>query len=417
MSRLIYFIGSTEEAIAMQVLEAIVTDSPSRATPPTGFYNLRIRTSNAGQGTRFSDASVYLRLIDDFRNAVRTHFEFGRPRCEMVFLGDILKVSVFRAFVLDGLKGLMKYTDSIQKAFLTLMEFLHEKRKHGRSIRNLMTTIPASGNKEAKTIAALALHLFSELVADKKYEVDENVKEISRVCDCGCNARICIGNTSIGSQRTWHGSVNILVDGNIAVAVKEKTNALEEDNCTDEDEPEIKHGRIDEDVLHKDVSTTNNECILLDETYMSRFIAESVTNGFAQVNMNRDTLTNFMIPTFGATSRHVSICLYDSENDYLLHIKDILELWYPDEEGPVGELNNTTIALLWIFLNFTLFTRKHVCASVDLDKSGLHEELKEQLECYRKIKTKSCISSKTNFESVWKLFEPVVKRPKGQVQE
>ncbi|XP_021350000.1 uncharacterized protein LOC110448200 isoform X2 [Mizuhopecten yessoensis] len=188
-----HYSESTEEKIAKQVFEWVATET----TYPLGFYNLVIETSNAKIGTSFSDAAVYLQVIEEVRESVRKDHADGFPTCGLIPIKDILNVSILKDFVANGVKAIEKYPDCSQQSFLALFEFLRERKKHGKALQTLITTTPpTNGNKETQVMVALAHHLFSQLIPGKMYEVDEYAKQVPKECGCGCKARISEGNTS-----------------------------------------------------------------------------------------------------------------------------------------------------------------------------------------------------------------------------
>ncbi|XP_069140907.1 uncharacterized protein [Argopecten irradians] len=209
---------------------------------------------------------------------------------------------------------------------------------------------------------------------------------------------------STGSPRTWHGRADIVLNHTIAVSVGKKTSEENEDDDTNEDEPRSKHRKLEStescDMCGEVKANTKQEGVLTDMKVLKQIFALAITNGFAQVNRTKGTLTHFLIPTIGVTSDHVSICLYDPENDYLLHSNEELELWC--SEGETDKLNFNTVIVIWLFLNFTLFTQKQVASLLDLDKSGLHEDLKHHLKYYKNAETKANYVSLTPVGRPWK---------------
>ncbi|XP_069107348.1 uncharacterized protein [Argopecten irradians] len=310
------FIGSKEEAIVIRYLRLITTEAYLPPHGMCGFYNLIIKTCNADQGTCFTDAMVNLQLIDECRKAVREQYECGFPKCGFVFLKDIVDESILKLFVTGGVKSIEKYTD-YQQAFLVLLQFLHDKDRHEQSIKSLITINSASGSKVTDITVAMAHHLYSQLVPGNKYKVNGHVKDIPRVCGCGCRGRISQGDTSLGSQDTWHGRVDVLLDDTIAVCVKEddssdemtedNTSSEDEDDETDEDseEPVSKQRKLSYSDSHVEVKPTKTD-VLLEQNTLNQIFAEAVTNTFAQVNVNKDKFSDFLIPTFGSTCYNVS---------------------------------------------------------------------------------------------------------------
>ncbi|XP_033752414.1 uncharacterized protein LOC117336140 [Pecten maximus] len=400
------FRGSAEEKTVKRILKFITAENI--VSPASAFINLVIHTSNASDGTSFSDAYVSLQISYELQEAIETDYDRGCPESKLVYLKDILNISILKNFQTCGVDAIEGYPDVCQQAFLRLLEFLREKKNHEKAIQKLLATtaVLSSGNKETHIMAGLAHHLFSQLVPGKKYEVDKYANQLPKECDCGCKAKICEGDTSVGSWRTWYGRVDIVLNHTIAVAFwKIKTNDAEEDNV-DEDEPQRKRRNKE----------TNDSCDICEEVetltdlkVLKQILAEAVTNGFAQVNKDKNTLSHLLIPTFGATADHVSICLYDPESDCLLHSNEELDLWYSKE---AGKLNVNTIIVIWLFLNFTIFTKKQVAALLDLDKSGIHDDLKEHLKYYRNAVTKANLVSRTPSGRPWENANLLVKSMK-----
>ncbi|XP_021341729.1 uncharacterized protein LOC110442443 isoform X2 [Mizuhopecten yessoensis] len=253
------FRGSEEEVKVKRVLKIITTETVS---PMPAFVNLVIQNSNASDGTSFSDAYVSLRLSYESLEAFETDYRSGYPKSGLVYMKDILNISILEEFLAHGVDAIEKCSrpDVCWQAFLTLLEFLREKRKHEESIKKLVTTATHStnGNKETQIMAGLAHHLFSQLVPGKKYEVDKYAKQLPKECVCGCKAKICEGDTSVGSQRTWHGRVDVILNHTIAVAFgKGQTDDAEEDedDDTDESEPHRKQRKMawTQQVKHRDI--------------------------------------------------------------------------------------------------------------------------------------------------------------------
>ncbi|OWF42426.1 hypothetical protein KP79_PYT24213 [Mizuhopecten yessoensis] len=365
-----------------------------------------IKNSNAAEGTCFTDASVYLRVTAEQRiYALRENYcESGRPECGFLHMKDILNAHILGEFSAGGVDAIEKYTSSHQQAFLVLMEFLREQKKHGKALQKVFQMTPsANGSKETQVMAVLAHHLFSQLVPGKKYEVDEFAKQVPKECGCGCKADVCGGNTAVGSPGTWHGRVDILLNHTIAVTVLKKQivskEEEEEDVDENEGETEWKRRKVEScDICVEEKAGKKHDIVLLDQKVIQQILAEAITNGFAQVNMNRGSLSHFLIPTFGATPEHVTICLYDPENDYLLHIQEQLPLFF--HSGLItDQLDEVTVIIIWLFLNFTLFTKENISSFIDLEKSGLHKDLEEFLKFYKKAETRINFVSQTSTAS------------------
>ncbi|XP_069119722.1 uncharacterized protein [Argopecten irradians] len=390
------FRGSEEERKVKSVLKMITTETDS---PTPSFVNLVLQNSNAKDGARFSDAYISLRLTHDCTEAFDTDYGNGYPKCGLVYLKDILNKGIIEDFLEHGVDAIQNRPRSEYQAFLVLLEFILEKRKHEESITKLITTPTCSASEERDTHIMIGLihHLFTQLVPYKKYTVHKNTKHLPKECGCGCQTKICVGNTSIGSLWTWHGHVDVLFNDTVAMTYgRAPAGDAEEnkDDDTDEDEPHRKQRKLE--------SGFN----LLEPKILKQIFAQTITNGFAQVNRKRSALSHFLIPTFGVTSDSISICLYDPDNDCLLHVREQLMLWCP------GQLNLTTIIVIWLFLNFTTFTQKNLAGVVDLDRSGLHLSLQQHLEYYRKADISINFPSTSVTVPPWKhvYLKPKVKK-------
>ncbi|XP_033728815.1 uncharacterized protein LOC117317956 [Pecten maximus] len=355
--------------------------------------------------------------MHEMQTAMLTNLRTTYPKCGVVHIQDILNIQILQDFLKDGVDAVEKYEGVCQQSFLMLLEFLREQVKHETAIQKLLTTasFQTSGNKEMQIMAGLAHHLFSQLIPGKVYEVDKYAEQLQRECSCGCKAKICTGDTSVGSPGTWHGRVDVILNNTIAVAHGNKQNTIDEAedddtdiqeavyDDTDEDEPQTKQRKVETDKSCDNCTevkaTEKRDSVQPDIKVLKQIFAEAITNGFAQVNRDKNALSHFLIPTFGVTSDNVSICLYDPESDYLLLIREQHELWWLD-----GRLDTVNLTIIWLFLNFTFFTRKKLSDVVELDKSGLHKDLKEHLKFYRKAQTKANYVSKTSVGLPWKLI-------------
>ncbi|XP_033740212.1 uncharacterized protein LOC117327374 [Pecten maximus] len=382
------FSGSKEENLVRSVFKNIISDSGFLLP---AFLNIVIQRSNAIDGKSFSDASVYLRLNYEHAEAYAKNYIEGYPECRGVYLKDILALNIFKEFLTDGVDAIRKHSTACRQSFLALFEFLRERTTHEEAIWKLAKGTSLSGIKETQIMVGLAHHLFSQLVPGKKYEVDEYAKQLPKECCCGCNATVYGGNTSVGSTRTWHGRVDIMLNHTIAVTLgNEETESTEEDDA--DAEPASKQRKLETDGnsdICAEVKANKKYDNIFESRLLEQILAEAITNGFAQLNRSRSTLLHFLIPTIGVTSDHVSVCLYDPEYDCLLLSSKRLRLWIPEKKI----LNNEIIVVIWLFLNFTVFTEQKVATKYDLDKSGLHAELKNHLQHYRKVETKESVIS------------------------
>ncbi|XP_069126041.1 uncharacterized protein [Argopecten irradians] len=393
--------GSKEETVVRSVFKHIISDSgfllPS-------FLNIIIQRSNAIEGKSFNDASVYLRLHYEHTEAYFKNYIEGYPECKGLYLKDILIEDILKEFLADGVDAIRKHycSSACRQSFLTLFEFLRDRSKHEEAIWKL--TKGTSSNEitgSTQVMVGLAHHLFSQLVPGKKFEVNQFAKQLPKECFCGCKATIYGGNTAIGSSRTWHGRVDMMLNDTIAVILgdeeteedaetesgKEKSEEGEEEDA--DAEPTSKQRKIETDGnsdICVEVKASKKPGTVLESKLLDRILAAGISNGFAQVNRNGSHLSHFLIPTIGVSSDKVCVCLYDSESDCLLLSSKWLQLWVPGKEI----LTNELIVVVWLLLNFTVFTDldQKVATKYGLDKSGLHAELKGHIQHYKKVETK-----------------------------
>ncbi|XP_033760886.1 uncharacterized protein LOC117342756 [Pecten maximus] len=381
------FCRSEEEEIVQSVFKNIVHDC-NGILP--AFLNLVIDCSNAKSGRFFGDARVGLALCYECGEAYSLNYKRGYPECGCVYTKDLLALDVIKEFLNDGVDAIEKYPASC-RSFLALFEFLRDRRKHEEAIQNLAKDLPTNGSK-TQIMVGLAHHFFSQLIPGKKYEVDEYAKHLPERCDCGCKENICKGDTSIGSERTWHGRVDIILNDAIAVTLgDEETESDEEDKDDDDNdtdaEPAKKQRKFEtentEDICVEEKTNQKHDSVLLETKVVEEILAKAVTNGFAQVNRSESTLSNFLIPTIAATVDHVCVCLYDPQYDCLLLSEEWMNLWIPHK----NILDYKIIVVVWLFLNFTVFTKTKMAARYNLDQSGLHAQLQNHLLYYRQVET------------------------------
>lgn len=134
--------------------------------------------------------------------------------------------------------------------------------------------------------------------------------------------------------------------------------------------------------------------------YKSQLIAETITNAFAQTNVNTDLL-GLPIPAFGCLLDKIYVYSYDCRSDILLKKINVLKI---DEEN----LTPVTIVKIWLYIHFSLFMRSDL---TDLDQ---HQDLRDYtanfLSCnenitrfYSKLEPGAPIYPKTSHERTLKL--------------
>ncbi|XP_033728989.1 uncharacterized protein LOC117318099 [Pecten maximus] len=236
--------------------------------------------------------------------------------------------------------------------------------------------------KEASITEVLNTHLFSHLAVGDCV-IDDNISTSGK-CSCGCGVDVKRGNNFLGLDLTWHGNVNMMINGVLPLTVLE-----DEDNTFKFEEQDLKWSSTDD--MKKDIS----ELSLKHKTFKSQLIAETITNAFAQTNANVDLL-GLPIPAFGCTPDKICVYSYDCKNDILLKKMDILKI---DEE----HLTALTIVKIWLYLNFSLFMRRD---STDLDKHpDLGDYRAKFLSCnenvprfYSKIQPGALVFSRASYE-------------------
>lgn len=374
------FSNSREERNLKNALEMI---------KQTYFLNLTIDSCNGKAGKRFSNASVELAHIVKIRETFGTGSVTQPLKCKQLSMLHVLKEDILMDFISNGVKAVENYPDTTS-VFLCMLEFLKDLEQNEEALQKIIH----NGNGMTDVMVVLGHHFLSQLVPNKEYLVDHQSSQIPEMCKCGCRSKIMKGNTKIGSPLTWHGRFDILLNQTVPVTILNDNNEETTERETPEGqhiEPAAKKKRTEtvrgktEYELFVEAEKNKRPEHLLEENVLDKILSECITNGFAQVNMNK-TLSGMLVPTFGCTSEYVSICLYDSANDILLHIKKPLHLW----TRPLPKLDTVTIVVVWLFLNFTTFGVQNLEKSLHivLDKSGFHDKMDQYLQCYKAVRTK-----------------------------
>lgn len=84
---------------------------------------------------------------------------------------------------------------------------------------------------------------------------------------------------------------------------------------------------------------------------LSKILSQTIVNAFLQVKRNNE-LQNYFIPSFLASSRYVTIHMYNPVEDVLLTQAEAMPLWLPS-----GALNHSSILSIWMALNMLQFSR------------------------------------------------------------
>ena len=199
-----------------------------------------------------------------------------------------------------------------------------------------------------------------------------------------------------GSSATWHGYADVLLNQYIALSILEgSSRSEEEDDDTeleeDQDEPPHKKVRSSSSCVTvcvemkgahgKHGKQNKNALLSLNSKVLDQVIAQTITNGFSQVNMTK-ALSGWLIPTFGCTTEYISLFLYDPKNDILLQCLNLFPIWTTE-----GKLNIETVVQVWMYLNFTIFTRKNFTEEYILNRSKFHDHARGMLRKYQEIQS------------------------------
>ncbi|XP_060561174.1 uncharacterized protein LOC132720944 [Ruditapes philippinarum] len=160
---------------------------------------------------------------------------------------------------------------------------------------------------------------FNGLYAVKRCDGDYSTGIKS--CPCGCKIPVVMGDTSIGHESVWHGSVDILLGTNVVVC-----NAPEDyEQFMEERNPgfEIKKHNI--------------------ETMYSQIVAQTIVSSFVK-NIG-------VVPTIIISKDIVKIFMYDPDND-LLYESTQMKL-FRERGRPV--LNTHSVLALWFAINYCHF--------------------------------------------------------------
>ncbi|XP_069131447.1 uncharacterized protein [Argopecten irradians] len=369
------FKDSEEERLLKKVLKNIIESDKS-------VINLVIDSCNGKRGCTFSEASVEL--------APYVHEDFYADDFGLIPMKLLFKLCILEDFVGKGVDSAMDDKERAA-AYLTIMEFIQERRMHGKAIKEISQT---SDETSTSLTVALAQHLFSQLIPNKNYLVDGMAEKLPEKCP-HCQANIEAGNTSLGSAFTWHGRAEVLVNETMAVRIVKEDSSQNEgtdENFGEDLDPEVKKRRSETEELPDTKTEICLECgdanknVLLDLHTIDKVVAEAITNSFAQVNTKK-SLDDLFIPTFSCSSDCVSVFLYHPTKDILLESTDLLNLWNVTFTENLLSLH--TVVWLWLFLNFTTFmvSGTQLEENVKLDKSKFHEYMKDRLKFYQNLET------------------------------
>ncbi|XP_063424207.1 uncharacterized protein LOC134707953 isoform X2 [Mytilus trossulus] len=270
-------------------------------------------------------------------------------------------------------------------------------------------------HQDKETIqTVLACHLFAPLLSDGKAFVDHtngNFKvtsqeatngdnDISRsrtessVLEVNCpfckQTSIKADNTNFGCEDLWHGTADIVIEGNNG-SFREIVKIITEDVEEDEDGPESKRSKLMEEDNLEDIKPEIDNSVttdLLETNIYVQVISQTILNSFLTVKLNKDC-RNCFIPSFFVSSKNLYINFYNVEKDILLVQDQPMTIF--DKNGHV---DYWAILSVWMALNFEKFPCKF--HGDDSKKSGFQNWLQKHgvLQKYKSDITSKLTSTK-----------------------
>ncbi|KAK3091734.1 hypothetical protein FSP39_022246 [Pinctada imbricata] len=403
------FVGSAEEKRLVKGISFEFERQPD-------YFNVEIDNCNASKGVFFTQADVTLQYLTQYRLHSKLDLEVSpEDYCRMVSYDDIFYMNPLKEVVEKGLTSLCfpEYKD-YAPAFLALLKFFKNIDQHQSALYQVMQTY----EYDSHLTAALAYHLFSQLIPRHEYIVDKYSTHLPRVCPCSCKGTIKTGCTSLGSNDTWHGYVDMMLNQTIPVALlnKQETDSRDNNNIgsttsgnkheeKEMDESPIKRRRQDE--THHEAAKSCDELLSLHA--MDQIIAKTITNAFVQLR-NCEDLHKWLIPTIGCSADSIIVFMYNPQHDFLIQSSRLMSLWCgPDSK----KLNLGTVISIWMLINFKLFTKPRLNEKLGFKKSRFCECAGQSLFFYQNIETMDsfqdadiCSSAVQHYSLVYRYLKP-----------
>ncbi|XP_045174090.2 uncharacterized protein LOC123535464 [Mercenaria mercenaria] len=249
--------------------------------------------------------------------------EEDHEKRKLVYYGEVFEIELLKSF-LEGKETLDSLGYGRIKALEKLSDFLCDSNLQETS--KILAKPLGKDLKEAKWASLVATHIFSKLAVTSDMTISDMGYQIRYdQCPCGCLAPLRVGDTSIGNENVWHGSVDILM-GHVAGITRAEESVgenTEEDDSSFETNPgNLEFGR-------------------------DQLIAKCVVFSCVQ---NIQGYKLGLAPTIVISKDRVKVYMYDPKSDMLYESTE-LPLFSPY----VKKLNTITIVALWLAVNYAIF--------------------------------------------------------------
>ncbi|XP_069106187.1 uncharacterized protein [Argopecten irradians] len=263
-------------------------------------------------------------------------FAFSKAYCSVT---PVEPLHVFGSVFEKGIYILLHYLDEKE-----LPEKKQEKHLLGKLLDYLLNkdahaALEKSGMfSETEITVLLANHLFVKLAASPSYIIDRHSKRKQGTkCPCpvpDCKLSGLYGDTSIGNEEVWHGSLDIIINNDLVV------------EPVDGIKPESPGGKSPVEVKLKPGSLKSNPQI----------IAETIVFSFLQKQRHSEN-DHFLFPCIGVAGKDLVFYFYDSYHDVLLESTPI-PIFVEDSSGE-SKINFVAVLASWLVVNY-----KYLCSGL-----------------------------------------------------
>lgn len=265
-------------------------------------------------------------------------------------------------------------SDEVTEAVQRLNNCLERKNRHQLNSIFSMKNLP-----EKDLLVALGVHLIRKLSG----KCFTNRSKAGNSCPCGCGEKLTSTAMCIGTERTWHGELDLLA-GNEAIPMNATNVGIvrpTEANLDDTQELQTEEAVEQEDDASSSQGDRTDLEIKTENIYsglaLCQILAETIVFSWTEYNRHLDYSP--CIPSVLMANGKFAAFVYNSVNDELYATTGYVHL--SSKNQIVG------IFSLWVFLNHHLFFRKKkqtalskVCGFRSSLSSSLlkqYEELKE----------------------------------------
>ncbi|XP_069106800.1 uncharacterized protein [Argopecten irradians] len=262
-------------------------------------------------------------------------FSFSNASCSV---RPIEPMHVFGSIFGKGVHLLLNYLDE-----RLLPENNKERHVLGKLLNYLVDTDSHAALEkvqnfsEAEQTICLVNHLFVKLAASPNFTVNKHSRrKQSTACPCGngdCTLQGQYGDTSIGHEDVWHGSVAIIINTDVVLEPVEVS-----------DYPESPDGEIPQE---------SDLCGLESNP---KIIAETIVFSFLKKQLHSES-DHFLFPCVGAGGSELVFYFYDSENDVLLESSRVP--LFIGRSNHQQTLNFSAVIACWLVVNY-----KYLCTGL-----------------------------------------------------